>query len=63
MIGLGDRIIALTVKECFKNLKDAPVLLSAPDMPVPFARELEQEHIPDTAVINQTICSLLGSSM
>lgn len=63
MSGLGDRIIALTVKECFKNLKDAPVLLGAPDMPVPFARELEQEHIPDTAVINQTIRSLLGSSM
>ncbi|MBN1601180.1 MAG: hypothetical protein JW915_06200 [Chitinispirillaceae bacterium] len=63
MSGLGDRIIALTVKECFKNLKDAPVLLGAPDMPVPFARELEQEHIPDSAVINQTIRSLLGSSM
>jgi 2-oxoisovalerate dehydrogenase E1 component len=63
MSGLGDRIIALVVKKCFKSLKEAPILLSSPDMPVPFARELEQEHIPDTAVINQTIRSLLGSSM
>jgi pyruvate/2-oxoglutarate/acetoin dehydrogenase E1 component len=48
---------------CLKDLKEAPVLLSAPDMPVPFAKELEQEHIPDTTIINQKIRSLLGSSL
>lgn len=61
--GLGDHIITNAVRECFKHLKDAPVLLCAPDMPVPFAKELEQDHIPDTALINETIRSLLGSSM
>ncbi|HEX2959639.1 MAG TPA: thiamine pyrophosphate-dependent enzyme [Chitinispirillaceae bacterium] len=61
MSGLGDHIITIAIRECFKHLKDAPFLLSAPDMPVPFARELEQDHIPDTALINETIRSLLGS--
>jgi 2-oxoisovalerate dehydrogenase E1 component len=63
MSGLGDRIISLAARVCLKDLKEAPVLLSAPDMPVPFAKELEQEHIPDTTIINQKIRSLLGSSL
>ena len=47
--GLGDRIISLAVGECFSALRCAPRLLSAPDVPMPFAPELETCCRPDAA--------------
>jgi 2-oxoisovalerate dehydrogenase E1 component len=58
--GSGNRIISHITQACFHDLKCAPVLLSAPDMPVPFAKELEQQHIPGIDIINKTIGSIIG---
>jgi 2-oxoisovalerate dehydrogenase E1 component len=39
--GLGDRLISLITQQCFAALKCSPRLIAAPDVPVPFAPELE----------------------
>ena len=39
--GLGEMVIARVVRAAFSALKCPPQLLSAPDVPVPFAPELE----------------------
>ena len=39
--GLGDRIISLVIRECHDALKTSPELVSSPDLPIPFAPELE----------------------
>jgi 2-oxoisovalerate dehydrogenase E1 component len=58
--GLGDRIISLVCRECFSYLKQAPVLVSAPDMPVPFASELEILYRPDKERVKESILQLIG---
>lgn len=58
--GLGDRIISNVCKQCFKSLKCAPVLLSAPDTPVPFAKELETFYLPSHSRIGKAIESMIG---
>jgi 2-oxoisovalerate dehydrogenase E1 component len=58
--GLGDRIVSLVTRECFSYLKKAPVLVSSPDMPVPFASELEIVHRPDKDRVKLVISQLIG---
>lgn len=58
--GLGDKIISLICKECFNSLKCAPLLISAPDNPVPFAKELENYHLPNHGMIGKAIESMIG---
>ncbi|MCX7727037.1 MAG: hypothetical protein N2053_09340, partial [Chitinispirillaceae bacterium] len=58
--GLGDRIISLICRNAFGFLKAAPRLLAAPDIPVPFAKELELYYIPDSNKIKTEIESLRG---
>ncbi|MDR3012322.1 MAG: hypothetical protein LBU70_03830 [Chitinispirillales bacterium] len=58
--GLGDHFISLAVMECFDRLKCAPVLIGAPDTPVPFARELEAAFLPDSDRIRRAIEKLTG---
>jgi pyruvate/2-oxoglutarate/acetoin dehydrogenase E1 component len=58
--GLGDRIVSLITRECFSSLKKAPVLVSSPDMPVPFASELEVMHRPDKDRVKLVISQLIG---
>ena len=58
--GLGDRIISLITRECFENLKCAPEIISAPDTPVPFARELEVYYIPGQENISKKIELMIG---
>jgi 2-oxoisovalerate dehydrogenase E1 component len=58
--GLGDHFISLAVRECFSKLKCAPALVSAPDMPVPFAKELEVAFLPDQGVIGRAIEKMIG---
>lgn len=57
--GLGERLIATVCQEALDVLKSPPRLLAAPDMPLPFAPELEAFHRPDArrimAVIEQLI--------
>jgi 2-oxoisovalerate dehydrogenase E1 component len=58
--GLGDRIVSMVCRECFSSLKRAPVLVSAPDMPVPFAPELETLYRPDKERVKESILQLIG---
>jgi 2-oxoisovalerate dehydrogenase E1 component len=58
--GLGDRIISLVVRHCFSSLKKPPVLIAAPDMPVPFAQELELFYRPSRDRVAGELSQLIG---
>jgi len=58
--GLGDRLISLIAGRLFGSLKCAPRLLSAPDVPVPFAGELEAFTRPNADKIVASIQEMLG---
>jgi 2-oxoisovalerate dehydrogenase E1 component len=49
--GLGEMLIARVAREAFSALKCRPQLLSAPDVPVPFAPELEALYRPNAEKI------------
>lgn len=58
--GIGDKVISKISSQVFDKLKAAPVLISAPDLPVPFAKELETFYLPGQDRIRQTIASMIG---
>jgi 2-oxoisovalerate dehydrogenase E1 component len=58
--GLGDRLISLLTRECFHALKEAPMIVSSPDAPVPFAPELETAYRPSQERIRAAITSIMG---
>jgi 2-oxoisovalerate dehydrogenase E1 component len=49
--GLGDLVISRITRETFSSLKAAPQLVAAPDAPIPFAPELENDHRPNVEKI------------
>ena len=57
--GLGDRIISLIVRQAGHALRCAPRLLSAPEVPVPFAPELEAYYRQDAAKIRVSVEEML----
>ena len=57
--GLGDRVISLVARECLAALKCPPRLLSSPDVPIPFAPELESFYRPDRGKIAACIEQML----
>jgi 2-oxoisovalerate dehydrogenase E1 component len=59
--GLGDRLVSLLTRECFQSLKTAPALISMPDVPVPFAPELETACRPSQEKIRDTIMAILAA--
>jgi len=59
--GLGDRLISLLTRECFESLQVAPALLASPDVPVPFAPELESACRPSQEKIRTAICAIMGA--
>jgi 2-oxoisovalerate dehydrogenase E1 component len=58
--GLGDRIISLVTRKAYGKLKCAPRLLAAPEVPVPFAPELEAHYRIDGDKIMTSIMEMLG---
>jgi 2-oxoisovalerate dehydrogenase E1 component len=58
--GLGSHFISLAARECFSSLKRAPELVSAPDTPVPFAKELETAFLPEQGGISRAIEKMIG---
>ena len=56
--GLGDRVISLVARRCGGALKCRPQLVAAPDMPVPFAPELESHCRPNTEKILAAIVQM-----
>ncbi len=59
--GLGDRLVSLLTRQCFRALKEAPLVVSSPDAPVPFAPELEAAYRPNQEKICAAITALLGT--
>jgi 2-oxoisovalerate dehydrogenase E1 component len=57
--GLGDRLISLCVRESAAPWKCRPKLVAFPDMPVPFAPELESHYRPNAQRIVQSIEEML----
>lgn len=58
--GLGSHYISIAARECFGALKEPPVLISRPDLPIPFAPELEQHFLPNAKTIAARIQELIG---
>ena len=56
--GLGDRLISLVVREASATLKCPPKLIAAPDVPIPFAPELEGHCRPNAARIAAGIAQM-----
>ena len=61
--GLGDRFVSILARECFSKLKAAPRIVAAPDVPVPFAPELEQAYLPGHDSILRAIRHLMGDAL
>ena len=45
--GLGDTVISRVTRQCHGALRTSPLLIAAPDSPVPFAPELEHQCRPN----------------
>ncbi len=55
MRGLGDHVIASVCREAMSALKCPPQLIASPDLPVPFAPELESYTRPDSQRIEAAV--------
>lgn len=53
-------IVAIVTAEVFRSLKSAPVMVTAPHSPVPFARELERAYVPGPQKIEAGIRKALA---
>jgi 2-oxoisovalerate dehydrogenase E1 component len=58
--GLADKIVSIICRECFAKLTSQPRVIAAPDMPVPFAPELETFYIPNSDTIHAHIEQMIG---
>jgi 2-oxoisovalerate dehydrogenase E1 component len=58
--GLGDRVISLAVREGSARWKSRPMLIAAPDVPIPFAPELESHYRPNASRILLGIEQMFG---
>lgn len=57
--GWGTEIASRITAEAWGDLKAPPVRVTAPDVPVPFAKPLEQRYAPDAADVRRHITTLL----
>lgn len=60
--GLGNHVISWVVRHGGMTWKCRPRLLAAPDVPVPFAPELEGYYRPNASRVTATIEQMLGES-
>lgn len=58
-LGVAGQVLSLIAREGFELLDAAPVLIAAPDTPVPFAPELEDAYIPSLERVEAEIARLL----
>jgi 2-oxoisovalerate dehydrogenase E1 component len=59
MRGLGDHVISEVCRKAYGTLKCPPLLISAPDLPVPFAPELELPYRPNSQRIEAAIDQMI----
>lgn len=58
--GLADRIVSLVSRHAYDALTAAPIIVAAPNRPVPFAPELETVHRPSVERVERALTELLG---
>ncbi|MGW8257443.1 MAG: alpha-ketoacid dehydrogenase subunit alpha/beta [Thermoguttaceae bacterium] len=58
--GLGEMVISRVARAAFSSLKTVPRLLAAPDLPVPFAPELESQYRSDAQKILAVVEEMLN---
>lgn len=59
--GWGGDIVARVTRELFSELRAAPFRISAPDVPVPYGKELEAQYAPQPAEVARQITEYLKS--
>lgn len=57
--GWGADIVAAVAADLFGELKAPPLRITAPDVPVPFGKELEERYMPSPDYINEQVAGLL----
>ena len=60
--GIGNQIIGMLSALRFKYFKTAPSIVSSPDTPVPFAKELESHYLPDKQRVINAIEMVVGGN-
>ena len=58
--GVGAHLVSLVAREAFGDLDAPPSLVAAPDVPVPFAPELEDGYLPSAARVRAALEELLA---
>lgn len=58
--GVGSHVVSLVAREAFADLDAAPVLVAAPDTPVPFSPVLEDAFLPSAAGVRGALEELLA---
>jgi 2-oxoisovalerate dehydrogenase E1 component len=58
--GMANNIVSLLCQKAFNALSAAPVVVSSPDTPVPFAPELELTHRPGIDRVAAALANLCG---
>jgi pyruvate dehydrogenase E1 component beta subunit len=56
---IGSEIVSRTARECFSDLRIAPLLYAGVDSPVPFSPELEAAHIPSADGLVERVRTVL----
>ncbi len=60
--GWGHEVLSLMVSKHFAELKAAPFIISAPNAPVPYGKDLEELYIPQPAYIKEQIAHYLSTN-
>lgn len=59
--GWGADVVAAVATDLFGELKAPPLRITAPDVPVPFGKELEERYMPSPAYVGEQITELLDT--
>ncbi len=59
-VGVGAEVIAILNEECFFELDAPPRRVSARNVPIPYARNLEKAAVPHAADVVQAVLGLFG---
>jgi len=59
--GWGADIVDTVVGELWGQLNAPPHRITAPHVPIPYAQDLEERHIPDAAYVRSQVGSLLDT--
>ncbi len=59
--GWGADIVSTVVAEAFGDLNAPPIRITAPDVHVPFGKELEQRYLPSTEYVTAQVGELLAT--